>query len=140
MIRIKTHIRPHSKASCQDLYDRMRELPEGEYKVFVTDQKNTRSSQQNKFYWGVVLPVLAGHTGYRIDEMHDICKYKFNKGVFTDPETGEVLDIGKSTTTLKVDEFVTYIGAIKQWSLEALQCLIPDAENLPDEITVLHES
>ncbi len=140
MIRIKTHIIPSSNISWKQLHFRCGQLPEGEYKVFVTDQKNTRSTQQNKFYWGVVLPVLAGHTGYRIDEMHDICKYKFNKGVFTDPETGEVLDIGKSTTALKVDEFITYIDAIKQWSLEALNCLIPDAENLPDEITVLHES
>ena len=124
----------------EDFYIKLKALPEGEYKTFVCDQKNTRSIQQNKYYFGVVLPVLAGHTGYTIDELHDICKYKFNKGIFTDPETGEILDIGKSTTALKVDEFINYIDAIKQWSLEALNCLIPDADNLPDEILILHES
>lgn len=140
MIRIKTNIIPSSKATLTELYNKIKELDqEKEFKVFVSDQKNTRSLQQNKYYWGVVLPLIAGHTGYTISEIHEVCKYKFNKSAFVDPETGEVLDIGASTATLKVDEFITYIDAIKEWAM-TLGVVIPEAGELPDEIIVLHES
>jgi len=36
--------------------------------------KRTRSQSQNRFYWGVVLTMIAGHTGHSTEEVHGFLK------------------------------------------------------------------
>ncbi len=117
----------------------MRELSEGEYKVFVCDSKITRSIQANRYYWGIVIPLIAGHVGMNKEDLHELLKFKFNKGIVLDPESGEVLEIPKTTTNLKVAEFQSYIEAVKQWATEFLGVIFPEVDELPNEISVLYE-
>ena len=48
---------------------------------YVELKRETRSNPQNRYYWGVVIDTLSKELGYEPEEMHEILKYKFNKGV-----------------------------------------------------------
>ena len=49
--------------------------------VIVTVGKiaHDRSGQQNKYYWAVIVDILAEYFGYTKDEMHDVLKWHFLK-------------------------------------------------------------
>lgn len=57
-------------ANFLDLFMKWRD---GKYKLTVTVEKYSkrRSTDANRFYFGVVVHTLAEHTGYSIPEMHD---------------------------------------------------------------------
>jgi len=44
--------------------------------ITVSDEKPTRSNQQNSYYWGVVNKMISDETGYTAQEVHQIllCK------------------------------------------------------------------
>ena len=88
------------------------------------DSPKRRSTDQNSYYWGVVLKLLADHTGYNVDEMHEICKYNF-LGIDNKELAGENIPIINSTRTLSTSDFMGYIEEIKQWAT-TLGVVIPD--------------
>ena len=45
--------------------------------LILRKQKSKRSDQQNRYYWGVVIEILANHCGYEAEEMHEALKIKF---------------------------------------------------------------
>lgn len=95
-----------------------------------------RSHPQNRYYWGVVLKMLATETGHTVDEMHEFCKLKFNAKYvqIVNKETGENEDltIGASTTKLTTISFGEYIEQIKMWAATFLSLSIPE----PNEVEV----
>lgn len=109
------------------------QLPEAwELEVTVQRQRATRSPQQNRYYWGVVLRVLADYTGYTAEELHDICRIKFlPKRVALADGNGEVKDdyvLGGSTRKLDTETFTVYLEAIRHWAATELDCDIPDPQ------------
>lgn len=82
-------------------------------KVGVTfeTQKSIRSIQQNSYYWGVVLPIIAEHTGHSSNELHEIYKR-----LFLPPRiisyAGRDLKMPSSTADLSISEFIEYIDRI----------------------------
>lgn len=108
----------------------MRTMPDGEYTVTFERRKATRSEQQNRYYWGVVLATVAEHTGHGVDELHEYFKQRFNskRVVLVDPTTGEVKDentIGLSTAKLNKVTFADYVNHIVQFAHEDLNVTIP---------------
>ena len=98
--------------------------------VTVSRLRATRSQKANAYYWGVVLQRLSEHTGYTVDELHDLCKAMFlpKKLALTDGN-GEVVGefvLGGSTRTLKTNEFYEYVERVRQWAAETLDCYTPD--------------
>jgi 23S rRNA maturation-related 3'-5' exoribonuclease YhaM len=85
--------------------------------------QSIRSLQQNKFYHGVVVKMIANHCGYIPDEMHEILKHKFLSDNIAD-EFGLVRV--RSTAALSTDEFIQYTNRIVIWSAETLDLPIPD--------------
>jgi hypothetical protein len=81
------------------------------FKIVKQKPENNRSNPQNKYFHGVVLPLLSDHTGYTEDEMKAIVKWKF-----------KVL----STSSLTTAEFMEFIGNIQHWAAEYLSLSIPD--------------
>lgn len=82
-------------------------------RVALTLVEETRSTAQNRYYQGVVVPMLAEVTGYQPGEMHDVLKLEF-------------LPYGHvSTTDLTPAEFTAYVERICQWAAEHLDCVIP---------------
>lgn len=104
--------------------------------IAVTRLRATRSPQANAYYWGVVLQALSDHTGYTVDELHDICKAKcLPKKLAVNNGNGEVVGefiLGGSTRKLDTTEFYEYVERVRQWAAE-LDCYIPD----PNEATPL---
>lgn len=103
---------------------------DGEVRVTIERARATRSEQQNRWYWGVIMKHLSEHTGYTPDELHEYCKQRFNskKVAFCD-DNGVVKDeetIGLSTTRLNKITFGEYCESIRQWAAEDLHVNIPD--------------
>lgn len=94
-----------------------------EVEIVVRKKRARRSLRQNRYYWGVVIAVLAEHCGYTSDEMHEALKEKF-LGTAERDEHG-LIKIG-STAVLSKDEFVQYTNRIIIWAAESLCLYIPD--------------
>lgn len=98
-----------------------------------------RSSRQNRYYWGAMLPIVKeGLKGVGIEmskeQTHELLKYKFLKREFVTSD-GDILQIIGSTTELSTKEFNEYIESIQIWSAEYLNVNIPDP-NEQTEITI----
>lgn len=107
-------------------------MKDGEFVITFTPRRASRSLQANRYYWGVVVELLAEHTGYTPDEIHEVLKAKFlpKKLAVTDAN-GEIQGefvIGGSTTKLNTLEFGEFIEAIRQWAAESLGVVIPDPD------------
>lgn len=79
----------------------------------VHTRKAKRTDQQNRYYWGVYLPLIAKETGnHNLDALHACFT-----GLFLTEKVVEVLGrkvrIKKSTTALGVGEFCEYIMNIE---------------------------
>jgi hypothetical protein len=98
-----------------------------------------RSSPQNRYYWGAMLPIVKdGLKGVGIEmskeQTHEMLKYKFIKREFITSD-GDILQSIGSTTELSTKEFNEYIESIQIWSAEYLNVNIPDP-NEQTEITI----
>ena len=94
---------------------------EGE-KVTIEIKKfrQSRSNQQNSYYWAVVVKYLSDHTGYDKDEMNDLLKYRFLK----EEIVGGGFKIG-SFADLKTLEFEGRMTKIRMWASRDLEVYIP---------------
>jgi hypothetical protein len=111
--------------------DQIAQLREGwELEVTVKRQRATRSQQQNRYYWGVVVHLLSDHTGYTPDEIHDFLKAKFiPKRLAVCDGNGVIQDevvLGGSTRSMNKVQFGEYMESIRQWGAEMLNVVIPD--------------
>lgn len=79
-------------------------MRDGAITIRVSRQHALRSGQQNRWYWGVIVQLLADHTGYTADEIHEVLKAKFiPKHLALADRNGEVKGefvIGGTTTTM----------------------------------------
>lgn len=94
--------------------------------------KKQRSNNQNKYYWGCVLPRISEHTGFTIEESHEVMKYRFLKGWKTVKTSKDQMEIEyiRSTTDLDTKSFEEYMIKVREFASIALQCWIPE----PNEI------
>jgi hypothetical protein len=103
--------------------------------VSVAEVKKTRSTLQNRYYWGCVVKLItdafrdAGNM-VNSDDVHDFLKAEVGKlsQVLVTVE-GEVFRGPGSTTKLTTTEFSNYIEAVKAWAADRLDLKIPS----PDE-------
>lgn len=75
----------------------------------IHNRRPKRSDQQNRYYWGVYLPLIAQETGERdLDALHELFKGKFlAEGIVE--VLGAKVRKKKSTTELGVGDFCMYI-------------------------------
>jgi len=76
--------------------------------------KTKRSDRQNRYYWGVYLPLIAKETGnHNLDALHELFGDLF---LTTKLENilGRQVRLKKSTTELGVGEFCEYIMKIEE--------------------------
>jgi len=91
--------------------------------LVVHPVRKARTDNQNAYYFGVAIALIADHTGYTADEAHDAMKMMFLK---VRGENG-FPDRIRSTTDLSTAEFSEYVEHIKRWASTALGIYIPDA-------------
>lgn len=123
-----------------DLRNYVRDLKPGEYIIYISNKKPTRTTSQNKYLWGVVYKTIADEIGEHVNDVHELMKHKFGeqKGLRIKDKWGHGFraSIPKSTTDYDTKEFSEYIENIRRWSLDFLNCRIPEANEIPDEYLI----
>lgn len=104
-------------------------------------QKKSRSNQQNRFMWGVIVPIIrqglieVGYPRYEVttEFVHDYLKENFcPKKEIINEDTGEIITAPPSTANLSTVEFMEYFEDIQRWSAEFLNVVIPDPNTQVD--------
>jgi hypothetical protein len=93
--------------------------------VTVEKIKHKRTNNQNKYYWGVVVKLIAQHTGHDPEQIHEALKQMFSPKWYL----GSVM-VPNSTARLDTLEFVEYTEKCRMWGSEFLNLNIP----LPNEV------
>jgi hypothetical protein len=88
----------------------------------VTKHHHSRSLNQNAYYWGIVIPLLAESCGYEDEEMHDALKHRFLRDRAN--EKGGLVLV-RSSAALNTAEFTEYIEQIRRLAAE-MGVAIPD--------------
>lgn len=84
--------------------------------VIVQRRKKTRTSPQNRYWWAC-MTILSNDMGYRKNEIHEICKFKFLKREMVDEGSGEVFEYLASTSDLSTVEFCELVEEMIDWAL-----------------------
>jgi hypothetical protein len=99
--------------------------------IKIEKAKKKRSTQQNRFYYGVIIPIVqnclkeAGHIMTN-ESTHDLIKLKFLKEtLFVNEETGEVIERIKSTTELSTSQFMDLLAEINNFTFEYFGVSLP---------------
>jgi len=104
--------------------------PDGNVVIEVKPERNTRSQRANRWYWGSILPLISEHTGYDVDELHDLFKMRFfPKHVALADDNGVIKGegvVGGSTARLTTGEFSEYCERVRRFAAEELGVVIPD--------------
>jgi hypothetical protein len=88
----------------------------------IRKRKTARTSQQNRFYFGVVVKLLAEHCGYERDEMHEALAMRFLR-IEDCPITGAPRR--KRTPQTDTEEFGQYLDSCIRLAAEQ-GVVIPD--------------
>lgn len=104
--------------------------------VRIKRHKATRSERANRYYWGVVLPLLAKENEQTCEELHDAMCVLFlpdekKRVEFFNKMTGESLTVetdARRSSKLKGDEFFDFVERVRLWGLEFLGVVTPDPD------------
>ena len=99
--------------------------------------KKTRSSEQNRYYWGVVVRMVC--EGFQAlgnpvnpdsaedaELVHTYLKRRFLEPIRVADANGEVHELGHTTTQLTTSQMMDYIAQVQQFAAEFLNVIIPD--------------
>jgi len=103
---------------------------DGDYTMTIERRKKKRSVFQNRYYWGVVVPLVRQgliDVGYRMttEAVHEYLKGQFAITEVTNEHTGEILKTIGSTSEMTTSKMMDYFAEITQWSAEYLNVQIP---------------
>jgi hypothetical protein len=100
--------------------------------IIIRPAKKRVTSDQRRYYFGVVIPILSEYFGYDKDEAHEALKAEFNP---VPSKINPAQQIGGSTVDLSATEFfgdeTAYVNRIVRWAAVEHGIDIP----APDEIT-----
>ena len=90
--------------------------------ITIKKYKSKRTNDQNAYYWGVVIPIIADYVGHdNAEDMHEDLKLKFNPAG-SKIDSGKV--IGGTTTKMSTVEFfsgeTSYVERICRWA--SMEC------------------
>ena len=103
-------------------------LEDKEVCLWVKKAEYARSTAENRYYWGVVVRLVAEEMGLIPDEAHEFLKSLFLKvGI---EANGKRWEVTKSTADLSIADFEDYCEKCRLWAGNELNCVIP----FPNEI------
>jgi hypothetical protein len=119
-------------------------LPDGKYINKIEKLFGKRTNPQNRYYWGIVLPIVVqglkdvGYECETVEEAHEFCKNQFiiiegkKRKRLINKITGEIkyVKVFPTTTKLNTIQFNEYFEKIIRWGAEYLSVVIP----YPNEI------
>lgn len=98
----------------------------GMYELIVRKPKKPRSTQENNYYWGVIIKIVSDATGAWPDDVHHEFKKQFLR------VGGSIFPVLKSTTELSTVEAEEFYSKCRMFAAQELGCYIP----LPNEIEI----
>jgi len=103
--------------------------------ITIRKHKSKRSNEQNRYYFGVVLPILADYFGHdNTEDMHEDLKLEFNP-IESKIEPGKI--IGGTTTKLSTVDFfsaeTSYVERICRWAATEYEIYIPPPKKAEKE-------
>jgi hypothetical protein len=98
------------------LYQRILKRLDGKNVILeIKEDKENRSNQMNRYYWGVVINYfIVGYEDLNSEvltpsEAHEFLKQQFNYTEILNKQTGEAVRIGRTTTDLNNSDFIAYM-------------------------------
>ncbi len=99
------------------------------YRYEVTRLRNKRTPSQNAYLW-LLNNIIADHTGYSQNEIHD--KYLQHLRTFKFEDlTGKIKDYVKGTSDMNTKELTDYIEKVKDYSAMEIDLRLPSADIVP---------
>lgn len=108
--------------------------------ITIERKRKTRSHPQNKYYWGLIVPIwkelIKNEWGevWTKDATHDFLKMNFGFQEIVDESTGELLRKPQSTSEKTTVEMEEYHEVCRQKAFEMFGAVIP----LPNENLTLN--
>jgi len=104
--------------------------------ITIEPHKDQRSAKANNYYWGVVLALMAEHTGHTADDLHDAMCARFlpseQKRIdFFNQLTGECLEVPvdpRRSSKLKGEPFYQFVEMVREFARDFLQVETPDPD------------
>lgn len=118
----------------QNLYTFFRATPDGSYMLSIVKQRKGRTLNQNEWLWGCVYPILldglleAGWEFTSVSQVHEFFKKLMAQDRVVNYETGEIVELPKSTATMDTQQFSTYIDKLREYAEEFLNVTIPEPD------------
>lgn len=81
---------------------------------------------QHRYYFGVVVDMIAGCIGEGREETHELLKHRFLAARDVELLDGQKLTMPPTTRTLTVEQMTEYIETVRRWAAEFLGLSIPD--------------
>jgi hypothetical protein len=108
--------------------DRALKHPSWQRRVTITiaPEEERRRQRANKYYWGVVLKMMAEECGHTADDLHELMKLRHNSKLVVEPLTGEEVKIAQSTAKLTIPEFSVYLERVMLDGSEWLGIVFPE--------------
>jgi len=102
----------------------LKRWPDGPVEVEVRPHLETRRARANRYYWGVVLKMMAEEMEQSTEDIHEIEKMRHNSKVVEDP-LGNPRQIAQSTTKLDINAFSLYLERVMLDGNEYLGIVFP---------------
>lgn len=103
----------------------MRGFKRGTVLARFTAHRETRSSAQNRYWHGVVIPAFSEHCGYDTAEMKDALALELIPREVVDVKTGEVRTVPGHTSAMNTKDFNDLIERAQRLGAE-MGIVIPD--------------
>ena len=98
--------------------------------TIVDERMATRSLAQNKLYWAW-LRILSDYTGYaNLEELRLLLQLEFLGYEFDFKYGNKQIQQVKGTSKLTVKEFREYLQKVEEYSLNTLDCKLPNEDDL----------
>lgn len=98
----------------------LRQLEGCDIELLLRKRRRIRSGPQNRYLHGVVIPILAEHIGYDLEEMKEALKWRFLQV----HQNGKLPTV-RSTARLDTAEMTEFIEQTRRLAAE-MGCYIPD--------------
>jgi hypothetical protein len=118
----------NSKSDKVRLNETLKGLKPIPYRVEIKVDRDKRSNRQNRYFHGVMLPILSEHTGYTPNEIKALLKGMFL--TYTIELKGLEFELIKNTSDLDTKEMEEFLEKCRMFSAIELDCQIP----LPNEL------
>lgn len=120
------------RLDARDLFHRyLKTLANKPIQLVVKVLTRQRSNNQNRWYWGCIVPAIAEHCGYQPHEheaLHDELVRKF-LGLRPDPNPLG-LRVSTSDPDFSTADFAEYCEQVRIWAATDLGVVIPDPEQV----------